>query len=89
MTIEKIDETRCKIYNIWASEGEVEGIVDFENLTLTIPGYQNVFANPQYSCDMYFVAVDPENEFEPFEDLKTAVVAKLSPSGIVIDNYDF
>lgn len=89
MTIEKIDETHCKIYNIWASEGEVEGIVDFENLTLTIPGYQNVFANPQYSCDMYFVAVDPENEFEPFEDLKTAVVAKLSPSGIVIDNYDF
>lgn len=89
MTIEKVDDTHCLIYNIWGSEGVLEGVVDFENLTITIPGYQNVFAMPQYGCDMYFVAVDPDNDYEVFEDLTTAVVAKISPSGIVIDNYDF
>lgn len=89
MTIEKVDDTHCLIYNIWGSEGVLEGVVDFENLTITIPGYQNVFAMPQYGCDMYFVAVDPDNDYEVFEDLMTAVVAKISPSGIVIDNYDF
>ena len=89
MTIEKVDDTHCLIYNIWDSEGVLEGVVDFENLTITIPGYQKVFAMPQYGCDMYFVAVDPDNDYEVFEDLTTAVVAKISPSGIVIDNYDF
>ena len=89
MTITKVDDTHCKISNIWGSEGEFEGVVDFDAMTITLPGNQFAFNDGGISAKCYLIAVDPENEYGPFEDLTTPIVATLSPSGIVIDNYDF
>lgn len=89
MEIKKVDETHCTICNIWGTGADLDATVDFEKLTLTIPGYQNLFYHPTYDCDLYFVAVDPRNDYDVFEELEKPVVAKMSKAGIVIDNYDF
>lgn len=89
MTITKVDDTHCKIGNIWGSEGEFDGVVDFDAMTITLAGNQFAFNDGGISAKCYLVAVDPEDEYAPFEDLTTPIVAQLSPKGIVIDNYDF
>ena len=89
MTITKVDETHCKIVNIWDSEAVLDGIVDFDALTITIAGNQFAFKANDIAADTYFVAVDPDNQYDCFEDLTTPVIAKITPAGIVIDNYDF
>ena len=89
MTITKVDDTHCKISNIWGSEGEFEGVVDFDAMTITLPGNQFAFNDGGISAKCYLIAVDPEAEYAPFKDLTTPIVAQLSPKGIVIDNYDF
>ena len=87
MTITKVDDTNCKIYNLWGSEATFDAVVDFEAKTLTITGYQYAFDDAGGAC--YLIAVDPTNEYDHFDDLTTPIVATMSPSGIVIDNYDF
>lgn len=84
------------LYNIWGSDAELKGKVDFENKTITIPGYQLCIDYTEYDYGLfYFVAVDPEAEYDIFynadesEDLEHPVVATMAPAGIVIDNYDF
>ena len=89
MVITKIDDTHCKIINLWDSEAELDGVVDFDALTITIAGNQFAFRAGSLNADLYFVAVDPDDEYNPFEDLTTPVIAKITPGGIVIDNYDF
>ena len=89
MTITKVDDTHIKIANIWGSEAELDALVDFDAMTITIPGNQFVLTAPDVKGDLYFVAVDPENEYDVFEDLTTPVVVKMTPGGLVVDNYDF
>lgn len=94
--IAKVDETHCTIGNIWGSGCTLENCeVDFEARTITIPGYQYAKAEPDYECDLYFIAADPEAEYDYYYDdngdpaYEVPVVATLSPTGIIIDNYDF
>lgn len=89
MVISKEDDTHCKIVNLWDSGSELEGVVDFDALTITLAGNQFAFNYPKYEADLYFIAVDPDNEYDCFEDLTTPVIAKITPGGITIDNYDF
>ena len=89
MTITKVDDTHCKIKNLWGSEAEFDGVVDFDAMTITLPGNQFALKASDVKGDLYLVAVDPENEYDAFEDLTTPIVAQISPKGIVIDNYDF
>lgn len=89
MTITKVDDTHIKIANIWGSEAELDAVVDFDAMTITIPGNQFVLTAPDVKGDLYFVAVDPENEYDVFKDLTTPVVVKMTPGGLVVDNYDF
>ena len=89
VTITKVDETHCKINNIWGTEGDLEGVVDFDAKTITIAGYQYAADDPSLDAKLYFIAVDPTNDFDYFEDKTTPVVATMTSSGIVIDMYDF
>ena len=89
MTITKVDDTHIKIANIWGSEAELDAVVDFDAMTITIPGNQFAYHDSGVDGDCNFVAVDPENEFDTFEDLTTPVIVKMTPGGLVIDNYDF
>lgn len=89
MTITKVDDTHIKIGNLWGTEAEFDAVVDFDAMTITIPGYQFAFTASNVKGDLYFVAVDPENEYDVFEDLTTPVVVKMTPGGLVVDNYDF
>ncbi|MCQ2075330.1 MAG: membrane lipoprotein lipid attachment site-containing protein [Bacteroidaceae bacterium] len=89
MEITKVSETECAIKNIWGTGSSLKGIVDFEQRTITIPGYQFAY---DYSSEgygeLYFVWCDKET-LEPDEDSTRPVVATMSPAGIVIDCYDF
>lgn len=89
VTITKVDETHCKINNIWGTEGDLEGVVDFDAKTITIAGNQYAVDDTDLAAKLYFIAVDPTNEYDRFEDLTTPVVATMTSSGIVIDMYDF
>ena len=89
MTITKVDDTHIKIGNLWGTEAEFDAVVDFDAMTITIPGYQFALTASNVKGDLYFVAVDPENEYDVFEDLTTPVVVKMTPGGLVVDNYDF
>lgn len=89
MTITKVDDTHIKIGNLWGTEAEFDAVVDFDAMTITIPGNQFAFTASNVKGDLYFVAVDPENEYDVFEDLTTPVVVKMTPGGLVVDNYDF
>ena len=89
MTITKVDDTHIKIGNLWGTEAEFDAVVDFDAMTITIPGYQFAFTASNVKGDLYFVAVDPENEYDVFENLTTPVVVKMTPGGLVVDNYDF
>ena len=89
MTITKVDDTHIKIGNLWGTEAEFDAVVDFDAMTITIPGNQFAFTASKVKGDLYFVAVDPENEYDVFEDLTTPVVVKMTPGGLVVDNYDF
>ena len=81
MTITKVDDTHIKIGNLWGTEAEFDAVVDFDAMTITIPGYQFAFTASNVKGDLYFVAVDPENEYDVFEDLTTPVVVKMTPGG--------
>ena len=89
MTIAKVDDTHIKIGNLWGTEAELDAVVDFDAMTITIPGNQFAYHDSGVDGDCNFVAVDPENEFDTFEDLTTPVIVKMTPGGLVIDNYDF
>ena len=89
MTITKVDDSHIKIGNLWGTEAEFDAVVDFDAMTITIPGKQFAFTASNVKGDLYFVAVDPENEYDVFEDLTTPVVVKMTPGGLVVDNYDF
>ena len=89
MTITKVDDTHIKIGNLWGTEAEFDAVVDFDAMTITIPGDQFAYKDSSLGGDLYFVAVDPENEYDVFEDLTTPVVVKMTPGGLVVDNYDF
>ncbi len=89
MTIAKVDDTHIKIGNLWGTEAEFDAVVDFDAMTITIPGNQFAYHDSGVDGDCNFVAVDPENEFDTFEDLTTPVIVKMTPGGLVIDNYDF
>ena len=89
MTITKVDDTHIKIGNLWGTEAEFDAVVDFDAMTITIPGNQFAYHDSSVNGDCNFVAVDPENEYDTFEDLTTPVVVKITPGGLVIDNYDF
>lgn len=89
MTITKVDDSHIKIGNLWGTESELDAVVDFDAMTITIPGNQFAYHDSGVDGDCNFVAVDPENEFDTFEDLTTPVIVKMTPGGLVIDNYDF
>lgn len=89
MTIAKVDDTHIKIGNLWGTGAELDAVVDFDAMTITIPGNQFAYHDSGVDGDCNFVAVDPENEFDTFEDLTTPVIVKMTPGGLVIDNYDF
>ena len=86
--IVKVDETHLLVRNLWGSGADLEATVDFEARTITIPCPQKWFHMDKYEADLYILAVDPANGFDPYEDLETPVVATFSPAGIVFDNYD-
>lgn len=85
----KVDETNCIVRNIWGSGADLNATVDFTARTITIPGYQFAFTYAGYSADIYFVAVDPDAEYDLYEDITTPVTGSMSPAGVVFDNYDF
>lgn len=87
--IVKVDDTHCLVRNIWGSGADLKATVDFDARTITITGYQYALSVATYSADLYFVAVDPETDYDIYEDLTTPVVGTFSPAGIVFDNYDF
>lgn len=89
MTITKVDDSHIKIGNLWGTGAELDAVVDFDAMTITIPGNQFAYHDSDVDGDCNFVAVDPENEFDTFEDLTTPVIVKMTPGGLVIDNYDF
>lgn len=89
MTITKVDETHCKVANLMNKKIELEGVVDFDAQTITFAGNQFAFKDDKIAGDCYFIAVDPANEYDCFDDLTTPVVATFTASGITIDNYDF
>ena len=89
ITITKVDDTHCSIFNLWGTEATLEGVVDFDALTITLAGNQFGFKDDSIGGDCYFVAVDPANEYDVYEDLTTPVVATMTSSGIVIEPYDF
>ena len=94
VAITKKDETNGVINGLWGV-GPLTFTVDFETKLLSIEGYQYGAHVDAYETDIYFVAVDPDAEFDLFYDeneeplLETPVVVELTPAGIVIDNYDF
>lgn len=88
VSITKVDETNG-ILNGLAGGDPLNFTVDFDAKTISFPGYQYITSVAQYSCDLYFVAVNPASDFSVYDPLTTPVVASLSPAGIVIDNYDF
>lgn len=87
VAIAKVDETHGTLSGLWGGD-PLNFTVDFEARTLTIDGYQFCYANSKYSCDMYFIAVNPSADYDTYDPINTPVVATLSPAGIVIDNYD-
>lgn len=87
VAISKTDETSGVLNGLWGG-GPLNFTVDFDAKTLTIPGYQYSFSHAGYGADIYFVAVDPDAEYDLYDDVTTPVVATLSPVGIVVDNYD-
>ena len=87
--IVKVDDTHCTIKNLWGSGCEIEATVDFETRIITVPGLQYATHTDTYSADLYILAVDPEAEFDTYEDLKTPFYGEMSPAGVVFDNYDF
>ena len=89
MTIAKVDDSHIKIGNLWGTGAELDAVVDFDAMTITIPGNQFAYHDSSVDGDCNFVAVDPENEFDTFKDLTTPVIVKMTPGGLVIDNYDF
>ena len=89
VSITKVDETHCKVSNLWGTEGVFEGVVDFEAMTITFAGDQFACKDAGVGGDLYFVAVDPKTEYDVYEDLTTPVVAQLMPEGIIIQPYDF
>jgi hypothetical protein len=89
MAITKVDDTHIKLVNLWGTEAELDGVVDFDAMTITIAGNQFAYHDGDVDGDCNFVAVDPENEYDTFEDLTTPVVVKMTPGGLVVDNYDF
>lgn len=88
VNISKVDENTCTISNLWGTGGNLSGVVDFENRTVTIVGYQYLMHLEQYLTDLYFIAVDPATDYDIYDPIDTPVVATLSPAGIVIDNWD-
>ena len=86
--IVKVDETNLLIRNLWGMGAEFNATVDFDALTITIPGFQEMFYYAGYSATFTFIAVDPENDFDYYDDITTPVVATMAPAGIVIDNWD-
>lgn len=93
VAISKKDETNGVINGLWGL-APLNFTVDFETKLLTIAGYQYGDHTDTYNADLFFVAVDPDADFDIFYDedenplLETPVVVELSPAGIVIDNYD-
>lgn len=88
VAIAQTSETTGTISGIWGGDA-LKFTVDFDAKTLAIAGNQYGFTASAYEADCFFVAVNPDAEFDPYDDLTTPVIATLSPLGIVIDNYDF
>lgn len=87
--IVKVDETNCIVRNIWGSGADLNATVDFTARTITIPGYQFAFEDSDLSANLYFVAVDPEAEYDIYDDINAPVTGTMTPAGVVFDNYDF
>ena len=93
VAITKTDETNGVLDGLWGG-GPLNFVVDFDAKTITIPGNQYSFSHAGYGADIFFVAVDPDADYDLYYNgdtplLETPVVATFSPAGIVIDNYDF
>ncbi len=87
--IVKVDETHCKVKNLWGSGCEIDATVDFDTRLITVTGYQYAAHTNTYSADLYILAVNPETDYDIYEDLETPFYGEMSPAGIVFDNYDF
>lgn len=89
MSFTKVDDTHVTVRNIWGSGAELDATVDFDARTITIAGNQHAFSAPQYGAECYFVAVDPDADYDTYDDITTPVVGVMSPAGVTFDNYDF
>ena len=89
MAFTKVDETHVIVRNIWGTDSELAGVVDFDARTITLSGNQHAFSAPNYGAECYFVAVNPETDYDIYEDLTTPIVGVMSPAGVTFDNYDF
>lgn len=87
--IVKVDETHCIVRNLWGSGADLNATVDFDARTITVPGNQQGPAVASFSAVFYFVAVNPETDYDVYDPLTTPVVGTMSPSGVVFDNYDW
>ena len=84
----KIDETHGALNGIRGGD-PLYFTVDFDAKTLSFEGKQFNQSSADYECDLYIVAVDPATDYDIYDPVETPLVGTLSPSGIVIDNYDF
>ena len=84
----KVDDTHATFTNFFGVGLDMTVTVDFDARTISIPGYQYKWTTSKYG-DVYFIAVNPDDDFEPYADLTTPLVGVMSPTGIVFDNYDF
>lgn len=85
----KVDETHVTVSNIWGTGAEFNAVVDFAARTITMPGDQFGFSASNYGAQCYIVAVNPETDYDCYEDLTTPIVGVMSPVGVTFDNYDF
>lgn len=88
VSISKVDETHGTLNGLKGGD-PINFTVDFDAKTISFEGNQYSQANADYECDFYFVAVNPETDYDVYDPIDTPFVGTLSPAGIVIDNYDF
>lgn len=89
------NDTEVWVKNLFESGSAIKGTVDFDAHTITFVGGQYGEHSDDYGCDLLYVAVDPDNDYDYYydeldnPDYAHVFVAKMSPVGIVIDMYDY
>ncbi len=91
VTIEKVDETTCKISGFGQGNfapWDLVGTVDFQKKTITVPGYIKGGYDEDTASDLYWIAVNPDADYDYFEDKATPLVIKFSPETLNVGPWD-